>query len=154
MSFIKDMLKRTREKERVESIKNQQLNFTKYTAEQLKELQYIISRIYVGNIIKNVGKRFMSQADLKHNIVKQNALLIHIQDFWYMDIETGKYYQLSNIYNSNITNDKEYINQDRAFYYECYDTIKSKGMKPNGKFTAIELRKIYEDNKQIKLNNK
>ena len=123
--------------------------FVRWTLAELKDAEYTLHAVRVGQLakIKNVRPNKANAGLVKDTIVKEDMLMISVGDNWYMDIESGNYYEMANFVGSKLQNPNRdlHIVGYKPFYYECYDTIKSKNLQPNDMLSASQLRKLYKE---------
>lgn len=144
MTIIKDILKiRKREKNQNDS------KFVRWTLTELKDAEYTLHAIRVGQLaqIKNIRPNKANAGLVKDNIVKEDLLMISAGDNWYMDIESGEYYEMADFVGAKLQNPNHdlYIVGYQPFYHECYDTVKAKNLEPNDMLSAYQLRDLYKE---------
>ncbi len=119
------------------------------TQEELKDVLYVLHSVRVCQLarVSHRKKKTLSAEDLAKRIVKKDVLMISVGCDWFMDIETGEHYELGKLFGEDLQKptNKLYVVSESPLYYECYDVIQSKHLDPNSKFTARQLRRIYNE---------
>ena len=140
-SLIKEMLRGTKHHEA-----HNQSGWMQLAHANDEEEKYILHKVRVCKLarVSHKKKKRLTAEDLKKRIVRENVLMINLDGNWYLDIETGKKYELGGIFGEELENPNAelYVASEKALYYACYDTIKRKDLDPNEELTASELRDI------------
>ena len=133
--FIKGMLNKFEYTE----ASNSQNDWVQWTDKELEDAQYTLHCVRVCRLVRKSNKLFKKT---QCKLFKSDAIMVNVGDNWFMDIETGRYYEMATEVESTGTT---YVSCESPLYYDCYDTVKSKKLQPNDKFTARELRSIYQE---------
>ena len=89
-------------------------------------------------------KRNITVQDINDSVVSENTLAISVGNNWFMDIETGKYYELGGILGEEMTTDMDvYVERTRSLFHFSYDEVKKNNMQPMNEYSAKELRDLY-----------
>ena len=86
-------------------------------------------------------------------IVKHDALMIRVKPNWYMDIESGKCYELGSICGDELENPNNdyYITGTEPFEYICYETIKSNDIDISGEYSLSEIKQLYKNHQEYQI---
>ncbi len=133
MSFIKKMMEKEAEKSP---------SFREYTKEELTNAKYILYTVRIGSLYQ---KGLNAKEDVK--ILKKDAIMVNVATYWYMDIETGKYYQFGGDNGEEVAKikGKTYVGNLRPMFHTCYETIMDKHFNCNQMLTAKQLNELYQD---------
>jgi len=139
MSIIKDILSNNSKANNNQidvSVENFSFDKT-YNLDDIKVCQLAV--------ISNKKQRTLSSRDIISRIVKYDALMIAVKPNWYMDIESGKCYELGGMFGDKLQSPKNkyYIAGTESFVYTCYETIQDKNIDFNLQYSASEIRNIY-----------
>lgn len=95
--------------------------------------------------ISNKKKKTLFSRDIISRIIKFDALMVRVNPNWYMDIKSGKCYEVGGMFTDELEcpNNKYYVAGTEPITYTCYETIQSKGMDVNAEYSAIEIRQLY-----------
>ncbi|MBQ8522648.1 MAG: hypothetical protein IJ458_03165 [Clostridia bacterium] len=142
-SLIKGMLKKFKYVE----MPNEKNDWKQWSDVELGKAEYTLHYVRVCKLarISHKKKKRITAEDLERRIVKKGVLMISVGGEWYMDIETGKHYELGKLFGEELQNPNNelYVVSENPLYYECYDTIKGLNLQPNDQFTARQLRNLY-----------
>ncbi|MFQ6723889.1 MAG: hypothetical protein ACLRFE_00960 [Clostridia bacterium] len=115
----------------------------------LEDATYVLYQVRLCKLsrISDKNKKKLSCVDLEKYVVKEDVLMVNIAGDFYMDIQTGKYYELRIFSDKNLKhyNNELYVSDDESFYHKCYDVIKSKNLQPNDMLGLNELKAVYKE---------
>ena len=120
------------------------------TQEEINNAEYILHTVRVCSLahISHKKRKRVKAEDIAKRICNEGVLMVNVCENLYMDIETGKYYELGVVFGEELKypNNDLYVASVSPLYYMCYETIKQRKLDPNVKVSVKELRDIYNEN--------
>ena len=104
-------------------------------------------------VISNKKQTTLNSRDIVSRIVRYDALMIWVKPNWYMDIESGKMYELGGMFGDELENPNNnyYIAGTEPFEYICYETIKSNGIDINSEYSISEIKQLYKNHQEYQI---